>query len=199
MGHSTGCQNSIHYLTKHLLSDNSKLTENSNIDGIILQASVSDQEAISSTLDPTKYESLIQEVQNEYIAKGKSNDILPEKFRKTNWGVPITAYRFNSLFSKRGDDDFFSSYLTDEELGESFGKISKPLLLVYSGSDQFVPASIDKKELVSRFQKATPIELWSKYSKIIDGGSHNLGDDSENDQVIDELINAVTSFIENGV
>ncbi|KAI5962408.1 uncharacterized protein KGF55_003484 [Candida pseudojiufengensis] len=189
MGHSTGCQNVLH----HSLHGKEK------VNGIILQAPVSDQEAIINKVDPKEYENLIKEVQDEYISKDKSNELLPEKFRKINWGIPITAYRFNSLYNKRGDDDFFSSYLKDEEFNNTFGKVQIPILVLYSGNDQFVPKSIDKNELLSKFKKATQSQFWNKNSKIIEGGSHNLGDDSRRKDVINELIDSVLGFIESAI
>ena len=69
MGHSTGCQDVIHYLTKTLYKEN--IPETSQVQGGILQAPVSDLEALLSGRDPTKHEALVQRVYDEYISKGK--------------------------------------------------------------------------------------------------------------------------------
>ena len=69
MGHSTGCQDVIHYLTKTLYKEN--IPETSQVQGGILQAPVSDLEALLSGRNPTKHEALVQRVYDEYISKGK--------------------------------------------------------------------------------------------------------------------------------
>ncbi|KAI3406039.2 hypothetical protein KGF56_001258 [Candida oxycetoniae] len=189
MGHSTGCQNAIHYLTKTMQE------EAQQIQGAILQAPVSDQEALRNSGKSAKLEKLLEEVYDEYIAKGRENEILPEKYKKVLFNTPVTAYRFYSLACKRGDDDYFSSYLTESDFKETFGKVTKPLLVLYSGSDQFVPAHVDKKELLERWQNATPTQYWSKYSQIIPGATHELSDEGSDEGVIDTLTQAVKSFI----
>ncbi|EMG50425.1 SPAPB24D3.06c UPF0613 protein PB24D3.06c [Candida maltosa Xu316] len=192
MGHSTGCQDVIHYLTKALYKEN--LPESAQVQGGILQAPVSDQEALKSSGDPKKFKELVDKVHDEYISKGRGSEILPEEYRKIVWNVPITAYRFYSLASERGDDDYFSSYLTEKDFEGSFGKITKPTLILYGGSDEFVPEYVEKEKLVDSWKAATSPEFWSPYSRIIKGARHDLGPPSV-DGVIEELLEAVTQFI----
>ncbi|CAX42735.1 conserved hypothetical protein [Candida dubliniensis CD36] len=192
MGHSTGCQDVIHYLTKTLYKEN--IPETSQVQGGILQAPVSDSEALSSGRDPAKYEALIQRVYEEYISKGRENEILPQEYRKITWGMPTSAYRFYSLASKRGDDDYFSSYLTEDDYKNSFGKVNKPLLVLYGSIDEFVPEYVDKEKLVSKWKQSTPSQYWSEHSQIIKGATHNLGDGSDAG-VIDYLVSVVKKFI----
>ncbi|KAI5969628.1 hypothetical protein CANMA_001291 [Candida margitis] len=192
MGHSTGCQNSLHYLVN--VNNRGDLPDSAQIQGAILQASVSDSEAFSNDLKKEELGALLKEVYDDYISQGKESHILPEKFRKLVFNTPVTAYRFYSLTSKRGDDDFFSSYLTDDDFKKTFGRITVPLLVLYSGSDQFVPSSVNKAELVSRFQRSTPSEYWNSNSKIIEGATHDLGEGSRGG-VFDILIESVTKFI----
>ena len=66
---------------------------------------------------------------------------------RSSFWAPITASRYVSLFDKDGDDDFFSSDLTDEQLRERLGHVSRQggsseldLLAVYSGKDEYVPS-----------------------------------------------------------
>ncbi|RCK57834.1 hypothetical protein Cantr_06291 [Candida viswanathii] len=191
-GHSTGCQDVIRYLTKALYQEG--LPESAQVQGGILQAPVSDQEAFRQGRDQKKFQELVQKVHDEYISQGRGKEILPEEYRRIAFNVPITAYRFYSLAGERGDDDYFSSYLDEKDFAESFGKINKPALFLYGGSDEFVPDYVDKQALVAKWQKATAPEYWSKHSGIIKGGTHNLGEGSE-EGVIDELIDRVTRFI----
>lgn len=192
MGHSTGCQDVIHYLTKTLYKEN--IPETSQVQGGILQAPVSDLEALLSGRDPTKHEALVQRVYDEYISKGKEGEILPQEYRKLTWGVPTSAYRFYSLASKRGDDDYFSSYLTQEDYTKSFGKVNKPLFVLYGSIDEFVPEYVDKENLVSTWKQSTSSQYWSEHSQIIKGATHNLGDGSDAG-VIEHLVSVVKKFI----
>ncbi|EGW31455.1 uncharacterized protein SPAPADRAFT_62026 [Spathaspora passalidarum NRRL Y-27907] len=188
MGHSTGCQDTIKYLTQ------SKHSKHGEIQGGILQAPVSDREAFRHGRDVTEFEKLVQNVYDNYISQGREKELLPEKYRKISFNTPITAYRFYSLASERGDDDYFSSYLTAEDYKESFGKVDKPILVLYSGNDQFVPAYVDKQKLIDTWKSATADQYWSPYSKVLEGGLHDLGDGSTNNAIPD-LVESVTSFI----
>ncbi|KAF6072522.1 hypothetical protein FOB64_000555 [Candida albicans] len=145
--------------------------QNVVVQGGILQAPVSDSEALS---------------EREWI--------LPQEYRKLTWGVPTSAYRFYSLASKRGDDDYFSSYLTQEDYTKSFGKVNKPLLVLYGSIDEFVPEYVDKENLVSTWKQSTSSQYWSEHSQIIKGATHNLGDGSDAG-VIEHLVSVVKKFI----
>ncbi|KAI5949152.1 hypothetical protein KGF57_004750 [Candida theae] len=193
MGHSTGCQNSLHYSIN--INNRADTPESSKVQGAILQASVSDSEAFSNDLKKEELGAYLKEVYDDYISQGRESHILPEKFRRLVFNTPITAYRFYSLVSKRGDDDFFSSYLAQDDFEKTFGKITVPLLVLYSGKDQFVPDSVNKVDLVSRFKDSTPAIYWNDNSKIIEGATHDLGDGSD-DGVVDVLLESVTKFIE---
>lgn len=188
MGHSTGCQNTIHYFTRQP-RDNSK--QFSPLDFGILQAPVSDRFAANESLSQAELtESL--EIANDLISKQMHKEIMPTRFTKHFFGVPINAYRWKSLMSIRGDDDFFSPDLDDDDFSTTFGKFDKPLLVLYSGSDEYVPKSVDKKILVSRWEKLSP--NWSKLSKVVDGALHNIGPGSK-EGAQQDAINTVIDFI----
>jgi hypothetical protein len=112
--------------------------------GIILQAPVSDQEAGTSTErflrwakdQPPEHSQNLMSIESHYS--------------------PITIQRYLSLFERYGQDDYFSSYLTDEELLSRFSGIrsrSFPLmrvLVTYSMGDEYVPLTINRDLLVDR-------------------------------------------------
>ena len=134
VGHSTGCQNTIH-LTKY---GESEVLE--NLKGIVLQAPASDREG--AMIDNENYEANINHAR-KLQAQGKEDEMMP---RDAFW-APITVYRFLSLQDREGDDDFFSSDFLDPELivrlkhvgqcGEFFGLRA---LLAFSKEDEFVPS-----------------------------------------------------------
>lgn len=186
MGHSTGCQNSLHFISKSGFGE--------KISGLILQASVCDREAM--TLQFGSFEKIDETVNfaKSLIAKGEANEIMPRKYCELFFGVPINASRWASLSSERGDDDFFGSYLTLEDHKKTFGKVDKPLLVLFSGSDEYVPEFINKEKLVDGFKEATDPKYWSPYSKIVDGALHNIGPGSKETSV-PIMLESVSSFI----
>lgn len=188
-GHSTGCQDVMQYLTKK--SQESGFDPVCSVSAGILQAPVSDSEAIRG--NTTLIDSLTAEA-DTYIESGRAKELLPEKFRKAAINTPITAYRFNSLFKRHGDDDYFSTYLTDEDLKLSFGILSKPVLVLYGEKDEFVPESVDKAALVAKWKENTPSEFWSPLSKVLKGAVHDVGEGSD-EGAMEDLVQTVVEFI----
>lgn len=189
MGHSTGCQDTMTYLSKFMyLSD---FNSSKDIDGAILQAPVSDREGVEHFTGKDKLDALVEEVQLEYISKGLGQQMLPLKFSEVSFGTPITAYRFNSLFLKYGDDDYFSSYISDDQLKLTFGKVKKPLLSLYGTHDEFVPKSVDRQKLVDRWQTVCDVKYWSKYSKLLAGASHTV----EDSNAVEDMLDTIEKFI----
>ena len=185
-GHLTGCQDTIEYLTK-----TDGLPE---LQGAIIQAPVSDQEAF--TLSRTKEEAsaIIKEIEEEYISKGRSKDLLPQKYREMAFNVPISAYRFVSLYGTRGDDDFFSTYLTQEDHKITFGKVNTPLLVLYCENDEFAPKTVDKQALIDTWKASTDSKYWSSLSRVVKGATHNVGDKSE-PGAEKEVVSTIIEFI----
>lgn len=189
MGHSTGCQNTIYYFTRA-----ERDAEYIELDFGILQAGISDREAayLMMSID------LIEEANDlakKYIDEGRPKELMPHKYTANFFDTPINAYRWYALYSKNGDDDFFSSYLTDDDFKSTYGKFDKPLLVLYSDADEYVPESVDKKLIMQRFQAATPPHIWSPYSKLVEGGLHALGKGSK-ETAIDDAVSTVIKFLE---
>lgn len=190
MGHSTGCQDAMQYLTRYKPRSSSQ-----EIHGAILQAPVSDSEGVSQNIDPVVLEQMLNEVETEYIRAGKEKHILPQRFSDVFWGSPISAYRFYSLLKPKQDDDFFSSYLTDTDLQLSFGQVHKPLLVLYGSKDEFVPEHVHKQELINGWKAATSTQFWSPLSKILQGATHDVGSKSE-PGAEDDLIKTIVQFLQ---
>jgi pimeloyl-ACP methyl ester carboxylesterase len=183
MGHSTGTQDSIHYLLNK-----------GDVEGIILQASVSDRDAMSMFFDHEKAEELNNEVRTIKDQYGEDH-ILPKKFSDLFFGAPINCYRWLSLATVSGDDDYFSSDLSDEKLKNTMGKITKPVCFLYSGSDEFVPSNVNKKELLSKWLSFVPSEYVSDQCKVVEGATHNVGPLST-PEALPVLIDSVYKFLE---
>lgn len=187
MGHSTGCQNTTHYFTRQNRDENY-----SSIDFGILQAPVSDRVSASAELSKEDIEESLN-IANKLIDEGNWMEIMPYKFTKHFFDVPINAYRWNSLMSVGGDDDFFSPDLEMDDYKSTFGKFDKPFLVLYSGADEYVPDWLDKKELMKKWQDVAGSN-WSPFSKIVEGAKHNIGEGSK-DGAQEDAIDTVIKFI----
>ena len=196
MGHLTGSQDTMHYLAN--LHSNKDTTPDAFIDGGIMQAPASDREALVEEKGKSKIDSLVNKCYVDYISVGKKDFLLSENdipdIRAITFGTPITAYRFHSITSVRGDDDFFSSYLTSEDHKKTFGKIDKPVLILFGEHDEYIPPSVDKEKLVNSWKHATNPKFWSSHSKIVPGASHNVGPTSK-EGAVECLIDSVAAFI----
>ena len=99
MGHSTGCQDLLHYVLSPVPAGKTRPPVN----GIILQGPVSDRDAMYLVLNTddgkTTYATLVQHA-NSIPQDEQKSTILPyAESRKLMGSVPMSAYRFLSLTS----------------------------------------------------------------------------------------------------
>ncbi|XP_028773994.1 UPF0613 protein PB24D3.06c-like [Neltuma alba] len=172
LGHSTGCQDIIHYM-----STNAACTR--AVRAAIFQAPVSDRE-FQATLPHT---ASMAELAAKMISEGRSSEFMP---RDADPNGPITAYRYNSLCSYNGDDDLFSSDLSDEQLKTRLGHMScTQCQVIFSMSDEHVPDYIDKKLLTDRLCRA----MGGAEKVEIENGTHSLSNR------VEEVANVIIDFI----
>ena len=195
LGHSTGSQQIMHYLLSR-----PNLPE---IDGAIFQGSVSDRETLTMSLPHAEYEAACLLAQ-KYIDEGRGEDILPSSVTKSSFtSAPVSAMRFLSLASPAplhaGEDDYFSSDLADEKLEKTFGALRNTgtmrICFLYSGSDQYVPDSVDKVKMVERWH-----EYVKKGGSVVDEGSGVVGGAThtliEGGKGLEDLVKRVVGFLE---
>lgn len=215
MGHSTGSQDVLHYLySPNPLPHNPELETGVQhvirpaLDGAIMQAPVSDREAMISTMKAAKepsevraaFDQLVEAASVQPYTVDKLDSILPLNLTKTvglSDTVPVSARRFLSLASpdspdKPSDDDLFSSDLRDQRFRETFGAVASrgllrsKLLVLYSGSDEFAAPWIDKERLMQRWKDATNAggsNKWDDNSGVVPGASHNVKDEGQADLI----------------
>jgi pimeloyl-ACP methyl ester carboxylesterase len=130
MGHSTGCQDIIHYLRQ--------IKKHPKIIRVILQGPVSDRQYLCR-LSSTKE-------QLDYCYKNKQN--VEEWLPRYLHDPPLTIQRCLSLNEKNSIEDLFSSDLNDEELKNIYDEIHTPITWIWSRQDEYVPDDIkDQVEL----------------------------------------------------
>ncbi|KAJ5287568.1 hypothetical protein N7478_003254 [Penicillium angulare] len=207
MGHSTGSQDVLHYL--HSPNPVPRDPEfdvglqyltRPKLDGAIMQAPVSDREAIQhlikTSIQPNEaqgaYDQLVSAAKTQPWTHDKMDAILPMNMTAQlglPGNAPLSARRFLSLVSpdspdQPSADDLFSSDLSEQRHQETFGKIGSrgilnsksKFLVLYSGSDEYCPPWVDKEALVQKWKQATEAggASWdAENSGIVPGASHN--------------------------
>ncbi|KAL2922027.1 UPF0613 protein PB24D3.06c [Bienertia sinuspersici] len=172
LGHSTGCQDIVHYMRTNAACSRA-------VRSAILQAPISDRE-YRATLPET---ATMIDLASKMIGEGKGSDLMP---REANPDAPITAYRFHSLCAYMGDDDMFSSDLSEDQLKMRLGHMSKtPCQVIYSMGDEYVPDYVDKKALVERLCRA----LGGAEKAEIEYGNHSLSNR------VEEAVQTIIDFI----
>ncbi|KAF6239118.1 hypothetical protein HO173_002990 [Letharia columbiana] len=193
LGHSTGSQQIMHYS----IAPGSRPT----IDGALFQASASDREALASWLSADEYQSACAVAQS-YISEGRGEDVLPFEVTASCFQTaPLSASRWISLASPgdhEGEDDYFSSDFDDERLSKIFGELGKTgkrIGFLYSGSDQYVPSTVDKSKLVENWHEHVRRGggIIDEGSGIVRGASHTL---KEGGEPLENLVGRVIGFLE---
>ncbi|KAJ4224865.1 hypothetical protein NW759_005573 [Fusarium solani] len=161
-GSSTGCQDCIEYTNyaKH---------NNEHVDGFIMQGPISDRETLDLIM-PDPQPSL--DLAAKMIAEGKEGDCMPFDMIPAVLGAPISAYRFQSLAAPGGDDDYFSSDLDEERVAANWARFEKPVLVLHSGNDEYVPERVDQAARNKKYQELNPVV--SPLSGLIPGASHTV-------------------------
>ncbi|KAL3451418.1 hypothetical protein BJX65DRAFT_267888 [Aspergillus insuetus] len=242
MGHSTGCQDVLQYISAPNPQDRYSESDTTaapaqdrgvsvsagitrpQVDGAIIQAPVSDREAIQWVLREGNkrhtakqlqkvYSNAIEHAQKHTFEEYRSLDTVVPLLATASLGfpssTPISSRRFLSLASPAspqdpGEDDLFSSDLTDDRLRDTFGAIHgrgalrSKLLVLYSGRDETVPPWVDKVHLLRRWQKATDAErgYWHDQSGVIPGATHTMAGPSQV-EARRILIRKVMRFLQN--
>ncbi|KAJ5220431.1 DUF1749-domain-containing protein [Penicillium chermesinum] len=215
MGHSTGSQCVLHYLyrpnpfTSRSAFDSSlEHVDRLPLDGAIMQAPVSDREAIQLCIQhgfgsksPGEMRSIcdqMEAISREAVkTQGIYDTLLPLELTSAIYpsNTPISCRRFLSLYSPDSpqtpsEEDLFSADLSDEQLSKTFGMIQQQgllryrLMVLYSGADQAVPAAVNKETNLSRWKDATDhsgkFKIWDEdHTAIIPNASHALSNDDQ--------------------
>ena len=206
LGHSTGCQDVLFYLTSPSAPNTPSRPK---VHGAILQAPVSDRDGLLHAItDPStreKYDNCIN-ICNSTPDNERRTTLLPMHLTKSFFGpVPMSVARFQSLASptspeKPEDDDMFSSDCTLSRLHATFGKAvsdesplqplqngsftgKKTLCVLLSGADEYYPPHLDAASelFLPRWSKAVQDcgGAMSAHAVVVKGVKHDLGGETE--------------------
>lgn len=172
LGHSTGCQDIVYYMRTNAACSRA-------VRAAIFQAPVSDREYLA-TLPET---AAMIDLASTMISEGRASELMP---REANPDSPITASRYHSLCAYNGDDDMFSSDLSDDQLRMRLGHMSNtPCQVLFSMADEYVPEYVDKKALVDRLCKA----MGGAEKVEVEWGNHSLSNR------VEEAVQAIIDFV----
>ncbi|KAH8922231.1 DUF1749-domain-containing protein [Atractiella rhizophila] len=183
MGHSTGSQDTIHYLLN-------KSTD--SIKKAILHAPVSDREgfpvspSLASELAALYAECKAKGTEHKTIAPQEACDVL--------FGVGVSVYRAYSLFCVGGDDDYFSVSLPDtgddhRAISQTFGQLPPhiPVLALFSGEDEYTPnIKTVQPQLIERWTRAAAKGVLTTY--VLEGADHRVHIESAAVKLIDKVV-----------
>ncbi|KAI8992368.1 hypothetical protein BDB01DRAFT_738314 [Pilobolus umbonatus] len=173
LGHSTGSQDCYWH--------NKNGEYNKDINGYILQAPISDREHFTAN-DPNYLQVLTNAI--SLRQQGKGHQILPERL----FGAPITADRYYSLVAENGDDDVFSTDLSDERIRTLYQEVNRPICWIYSEKDEYYESKEDMSAVMERYQRLCPA---IKVTECVPDADHSIN----NNQAQEYFISVVTNFI----
>lgn len=199
MGHSTGSQCVLHYLSrpnphtsKPIFDPWLEHVERPALDGAIMQAPVSDRDAMRYICEDgigdipaaevkAAFDKLTALAREAASREDQTYDVILPMALTAKLGypyyIPVSARRFLSLSSpdspqSPSEDDVFSYDLGDEVLARTFGGIqprgllTHKLMLLHSGADQSIPAWVDRVKLTERWRNATDhngkFQIWDQ-------------------------------------
>lgn len=202
MGHSTGCQDAVEYLVgKGGVHEEGG---RSGVDGVVLQGGVSDREAWADMLDNDEakkgvFDGIVDKAKR-LVDEGRGKEIMPREgnFVAEELGAPMSAYRTHSLLAHGGDDDYFSSDLSDDVFRRSLGHIPKstPVCFLLGSEDPHVPGFVDKEALLKRWTGIIRGEggvVDDVHGGVVSGAHHNL--EGDEDEVVADLVARVCGFV----
>jgi pimeloyl-ACP methyl ester carboxylesterase len=171
MGHSTGCQDIIHYLRQE--------KTHPKIPRVILQGPVSDRQYLSR-LSSTKD-------QLDYCFK--NNKDIKEWLPRHLHDPPLTIQRCLSLNETNSIEDLFSSDLTDEQLKNIYENIETPITWIWSEQDEYVPD--DLKQNLTNFVQNKLANKNNSTFILLQNADHAVNDEQQQIYMIEHIIQLI--------
>ncbi|KAI1501262.1 hypothetical protein F5X99DRAFT_207507 [Biscogniauxia marginata] len=184
MGHSTGSQDCMEYTSPSHAAE--------PVEGYILQAPACDRDSILLEMGEAKLDESIKAAK-DLIEAGKGHERMPlQKLPDSFQGTPISAWRWYALGATDGEDNYFSPNLPDSVAGPYWKRIDKPIMMLHSGEDEYVPKSVNKDGLIQHWRTLCQPGIASELSGTIPGAGHRV----EEPEAEEWLVNRVLKFLQ---
>ncbi|GAA6002983.1 hypothetical protein JCM10207_001929 [Rhodosporidiobolus poonsookiae] len=194
MGFSTGCQDAIAYLHLH------GLKSFPNLAGVILQAPVSDREAIQAYFPDVLPSTPRPEPGTDLAA------FVPHAWSSKFWTRGgVTYKRWWSLAAKPDTDeinldeseDFFSSDLSPQRYKNVFAPLAAPILFLLGDKDMTYPPAVrdNLPEQLERLKTALPDhKLFSPLSAVLAGAGHQVAEEAPQAILVEKVVEFVKAL-----
>uniref|UniRef100_A0A6N2KP57 Uncharacterized protein n=1 Tax=Salix viminalis TaxID=40686 RepID=A0A6N2KP57_SALVM len=201
LGHSTGCQDIVHYMRTNAACSRAVRAAILQLDmdfynlcdDILFLATASFVHPLAAFAYNSNWNVQAPVSDREYRAT------LPETASMIDLASTMIAEelyyilslnkafcRYHSLCAYMGDDDLFSSDLSDDQLRMRLGHMSNtPCQVIFSMADEYVPEYVDKKALVERLCRV----MGGAEKVEIEHGNHSLSNR------VQEAVQAIVDFV----
>lgn len=168
VGHSTGCQKSIYYLSKN----------RDVVKGVVLICPISDYSYAVANENPETLKKAV-ELAKKLVSKGKPHELLPLELSEDL----LDAQRYLSLYTPDSEEEIFT-YSQDKKIPVTLQEVTVPILVVFAEQDEYGdrPAS----EIGEWFKEVSKAKI---KIAIIKSAVHNLtGQETEAGAIIKDWI-----------
>jgi pimeloyl-ACP methyl ester carboxylesterase len=155
VGHSTGCQKSIFFLSKYIDKD---------IKGVVLLAPISDYSSILNMADK-KYFAKAKKIAEKMVERGQSNHLLPRDI----WPYYIDAQRFLSLYSGNSFEEIFP--YSQNKSSINLKKTKQPVYVLIGDKDECLDRSASN--IIDWFKEERIDRKKDKF-EVIEGAGHSF-------------------------
>ncbi len=129
VGHSTGCQKSIYYLSKNY---------DKKVKGVVLLSPISDLAGILNMVDKKEFNKAYNYTKRKLKEK-RGNHLLPLSI----WPSYIDAQRFLSLYSKNSPEEVFS-YSQKNKQARILRKVKVPIYVLLGSEDKYLDRNAEQ-------------------------------------------------------
>jgi len=167
IGHSTGCQKSIYYLSKKA---------NPLVKGVVLLAPMSDFADTFAFTEKKVYQKAVA-YSKKKISNGCPHDLLPPNI----WKYTIDAQRFLSLYTADSKEEIFSYASGKKPI--TLKKVKEPILVMLAGNDEYRDRPVS--EIATWFERV--LSGYNIKIETIDNAPHSFKEYT--DDVVKEVKN----------
>lgn len=171
VGHSTGCQKSIYYLSQR----NTQI----NIAGVVLLAPLSDYADYQKFTPPSVNEKLVAKAE-DLVKNGKPHQLLPFELFEKIPAIFCDAQRFLSLYTPDSPEEIFC-YAQKNKIPKTLQKVKISLLVLLAEHDEYRDRPM--KQLANWFTQNNRSKQFAV--KIITNASHSFW--GKEKKVIDQI------------